>query len=132
MIDVEALLAMPTIATSLGVVIRFLNQLLKLIQEPDDHTERCSNRRHREQGFDINHRLKLNPFDRVVSISSLRSELEPTRSAFNTLGPLGHPVPSYVLAISSPSVTSCDRGKSPITVRLNDVVPAGDRVNHKR
>ena len=27
MIDVEALLAMPTIATSLGVVIRFLNQL---------------------------------------------------------------------------------------------------------
>ena len=40
MINVEALLAMPTIATSLGVVIRFWKPVEKLIQEPDDHTER--------------------------------------------------------------------------------------------
>ena len=58
----------------------------KVIQEADGHTERGSNRGHREQGVDISHHLKLDPFDRVVSTSSLEGVLESTPSAFCRLG----------------------------------------------
>lgn len=96
----------------LAIQFQVIVCITKLIQEPDGRTERCSNRRHREQGFDISHLFKLDPFrsGRLDIQPRGRKHKNPCLRQSSGGGPDGSRPSMYVLHISASSVTSCDCG----------------------